>query len=57
MIALILAALVPKYPAIIPLSGCCNAIIAAVYHPSRVLLSDRAPAPQFDPNLSHRKLK
>ncbi|KAJ5466520.1 hypothetical protein N7530_010307 [Penicillium desertorum] len=57
LIALILAALVAKYPANIPLSGCCSASIAAACHPSRVLLGDGTPVRQFEPNLSHRKLK
>lgn len=57
IVALILAAFAQKYPANIPLSGCCSASIAAACHPSRYLPDDRAPPREFDPDLAYLKLK
>lgn len=56
LFALVLTAFIRKYPANIPLAGCCSASIAAACHPSQ---DDgvETQLPGFDPDLSCQRLK
>jgi hypothetical protein len=57
LLVLTLTALIRKFPANVPLSGCCSASIAAACQPSRVGLDNETLMPEFDPGLACQKLK
>jgi hypothetical protein len=57
LIALVLTALIPKFPANVPLSGCCSASIAAACQPSRVGPDNETLLGEFEPDLACQKLK
>jgi hypothetical protein len=57
LLALVLTAVIPKFPANVPLSGCCSASIAAACQPSRVGPDNETLLGEFEPDLACRKLK
>ncbi|KAJ6086616.1 hypothetical protein N7467_005530 [Penicillium canescens] len=57
LLALVLTAVIPKFPANMPLSGCCSASIAAACQPSRVGPNNETLLGEFEPDLACRKLK